>query len=147
VSCAPEAGDQRIVELTAAECWTALQSTDLGRISLIVDEGPVTFPINFRVAEVDGRHVIAVRTRPGNVIDQPGRAACFEIDWVDADRMGGGSVLVRGFLVSAPASTGLDSRPMVAHGRDRWLVMMPMSTSGRLVSTPGAWTFHAAAYI
>ncbi len=88
-----------------------------------------------------------MRTRPGNVLDRPGRPACLEIDGVDPGHDGGWSVLVRGLLRPVAADERFDSRPLLAAGRDAWLVLQPTAITGRrLVAPELRWTFHPSGY-
>ena len=65
---------------------------------------------------LDGAPVIAIRTRPGNVIDHTGELVAFEVDGVDAARDGGWSVLVHGRLSRVLPQTRFDSHPLVGVG-------------------------------
>ena len=49
-----------------------LASLDIGRVAVVEDGFPLVFPINYKLATFGGKLVIAIRTRPGNVIDHPG---------------------------------------------------------------------------
>ena len=77
------------IELSRSDCELLLKSLDVGRIAVIDHGYPLVFPINYKVAYSDGHLVIAVRTRPDNVIDRPGRPVCFEIDGVKQGHDGG----------------------------------------------------------
>src|SRR4026209_1939227 len=89
------------IELSRSDCELLLASLDVGRIA-VVDHGyPLVFPINYKVAYFEGNLVVAIRTRPDNGIDRPGRPVCFEIDGVDPSHDAGWSVLVRGILVES----------------------------------------------
>ena len=136
------------IELSRRDCELLLTSVDVGRIAVIDHGYPLVFPINYKVAYSEGHLVIAIRTRPDNVIDHPGRPVCFEIDGLDADHAGGWSVLVRGFLVQSPPAPERDSKPLDAEDRDAWRVIIPTRVSGRRVhNRTERWSFHPAGYV
>ena len=140
--------NSEVVELSTSDCELLLASLDIGRIAVVEDDYPLVFPINYKVVVVDARLVLAIRTRPDNVIDQPGRAVCFEIDGADPSHDGGWSVLVRGLLVETSPDVDLDPNPIVSEGRDAWRLIIPTSISGRRVRNRAArWSFHPAAYL
>jgi nitroimidazol reductase NimA-like FMN-containing flavoprotein (pyridoxamine 5'-phosphate oxidase superfamily) len=137
-----------VIELTTADCELLLASLDIGRIAVVEDGYPLVFPINYKMAMIDGKLVIAIRTRPDNVIDHPGRPVCFEIDGVDASHDGGWSVLVRGILVESSPDADHDSNPIDSYHRDAWRVIVPTHISGRRVSNRSErWSFHPAGYL
>ena len=59
---------------------------------------PVVLPVNYRSVETSGKTWVALRTRPGNVIEHEAMKVAFEIDGTDAANRQGWSVLVRGTL-------------------------------------------------
>lgn len=125
-----------------------LASTDFGRIGVIEDGFPLILPVNHRVAVLDGEMVIAIRTRPGNVIDRPDERVCFEVDGVDRGHDSGWSVLVRGTLRVASKGVHIDSRPLLDTARTAWLIIVPVAVTGRrLIADPLRWTFHSAGYL
>jgi uncharacterized protein len=140
-------------ELSTEECLTLLRGTDLGRIAFTDGTLPVVLPVNYRFAEgPGGEWWLALRTRPGNVIDRAPLHVAFEIDGVDSISHRGWSVLVRGELhhASSDAVTGavVDPEPWLAHERDSWLLIEPVFVSGRrLHPAPIAWAFHLRAYL
>ena len=137
-----------VIELSPSDCELLLASLDFGRIAVVENGYPLVFPINYKVVIVDGALALAIRTRPDNVIDQPGRAVCFEIDGVDASHDSGWNVLVRGVLVESPPDPDLDPRPIVSEGRDAWRVIIPTHLSGRRVCNRlQRWSFHPAGYL
>jgi nitroimidazol reductase NimA-like FMN-containing flavoprotein (pyridoxamine 5'-phosphate oxidase superfamily) len=136
------------VSLSAGDCEQLLASFDIGRIAVIHDGFPLVFPVNYRTASAGGKLVIAIRTRPDNTIDQPGRPVCFEIDGVDAGHDGGWSVLVRGVLVEASPDDDLDSHPIHDVDRTAWRIVVPTQISGRRVTNRAdRWAFHPAGYL
>ena len=137
-----------LIELSPSECDLLLASLDFGRIAVVENGQPLVFPINYKAVILDERLVLAIRTRPDNAIDQPGRAVCFEIDGVDAGHDSGWSVLVRGVLVEASPDADLDPHPIVSEGRDAWRIIVPTHISGRRVRNRlQRWSFHPAGYL
>jgi nitroimidazol reductase NimA-like FMN-containing flavoprotein (pyridoxamine 5'-phosphate oxidase superfamily) len=136
-----------VIELSTSDCELLLASLDVGRIAVIASGYPLVFPVNYRLTDFCGKPVIAIRTRPGNVIDHPGRAVCFEIDGVDASRDGGWSVLVRGVLAALPPDPDRDTHPIDSNERDAWLVVVPTHVTGRRVLNSTRWSFHPAGYL
>jgi Pyridoxamine 5'-phosphate oxidase len=137
-----------LIELSPNDCELLLASLDFGRIAVVENGQPLVFPINYKVVILDGRLVLAIRTRPDNVIDQVGRAVCFEIDGVDPGHDSGWSVLVRGVLVELSPDADLDPHPIVSEGRDAWRVIVPTQISGRRVRNRlERWSFHPAGYL
>lgn len=140
-------------ELSDEECLTLLRGTDLGRIAFMVDEFPVILPVNYRFTDGEGGEWwLALRTLPGNVIDQAPVQVAFEIDGVDGIAHRGWSVLIRGNLrhvVPTPGTSSIgDSEPWIDEGRDSWLIIEPVHVSGRrLHPAPVAWAFHIRAYL
>jgi hypothetical protein len=78
----------------------------------------------------------------------PDELVGFEIDGVDPGDDGGWSVFVRGRLLSVVPQERLDSRPLVADGRDAWRVIAITAITGRRVlPDPLRWAFHPAGYV
>jgi len=137
--------------LDLEQCLAHLRFHTIGRIAVIVDDGPVLFPVNYRLVEAVGSTWIALRTRPGNSIDRPGTKVAFEIDDVDPVHQRGWSVLVLGTLVpidpDLPAG-GVDPAPWIEAERDAWLAIEPSSITGReLHPSEQEWAFHLRAYL
>jgi hypothetical protein len=153
-------GEARLVDLDRASCVALLAAFDVGRLGVVDDDGcPVVLPVSYLLVDdgdaiehdggdtVGGWVALAVRTRPGNVLDRPGRAACLEIDGVDPGHDAGWSVLVRGLLRPVRATERFDPRPLLGTQRDAWLLLEPTVISGRrLVAPEMRWTFHPAGY-
>jgi hypothetical protein len=144
------ADEARLVTLGRASCLALLGAVDVGRLGVVDDDGcPVVLPVSYALVDAgdDGWVALAVRTRPGNVLDRPGRPACLEIDGVDPGHDGGWSVLVRGLLRPIEATERFDPRPLLANARDAWLLLEPTAITGRrLVAPDRRWTFHPAGY-
>jgi nitroimidazol reductase NimA-like FMN-containing flavoprotein (pyridoxamine 5'-phosphate oxidase superfamily) len=139
-------------ELPYGECLQRLREGVVGRLGVVVNEFPIVLPVNYRIVETLGLTWIALRTRPGNVIDQAPMNAAFEIDEIDRGDRQGWSVLVRGTLHhvdpdAADFRQRFDSEPWLAE-RDAWMVIQPFRISGRRVRAEGGlWAFHDAAYV
>ena len=73
---------------------------------------------------------IAIRTRPGNVLDRPGRPACLEIDGVDPGHDAGWSVLVAGCCGHSSPPTRPTRIRCSPIGRDAWLLLEPTAITG-----------------
>ncbi len=140
-------------ELSRDECLRLLRGSLVGRIAVVVDEFPVVLPVNYRLVETSGRTWLALRTRPGNVLDQASMHAAFEIDGIDPAHRQGWSVLVRGTLQHADPDaadfrTLFDPDPWLASERDAWLVIEPFAITGRRLRPPEVeWAFHQHAYL
>ena len=148
----PNAGAS-IEELSHDECLALLRSSDFGRIAFLLEDYPIVLPVNFRLAETSGRTWIALRTRPGNVIDRAAAHVAFEIDGIDPGNRQGWSVLARGTLHHVDADAAdfrarFDPQPWLLEERDSWLVIDPYSITGRRLRTaPSEWAFQPSAYL
>jgi hypothetical protein len=140
-------------DLSYDECLGLLRHSDFGRVALLHDGAPIVLPVNFRLVEVTQRTWIALRTRPGNVIDRAPTAVAFEIDSIDPIGHEGWSVLVRGMLHhidpdAADFGHRFDPEPWLLAERDAWLVIEPHTISGRrLHAAPATWAFHPSGYL
>ena len=140
-------------EMSLEECLCMLRENAVGRIAVVVDEFPIVLPVNYRLAEASGRTWLAVRTRPGNVLDRGSMHAAFEIDGIDSVHRQGWSVLVRGTLQhvdpdAADFRTRFDPEPWLTSERDAWLVIEPFEITGRrLRPAEVEWAFQQGAYI
>jgi nitroimidazol reductase NimA-like FMN-containing flavoprotein (pyridoxamine 5'-phosphate oxidase superfamily) len=141
-------------ELSHEECLELLRSRSVGRLAFNVDGSPFVVPVNYRLVEGHGATPgawIALRTRPGNVIDRAADDVAFEIDNADTLRQAGWSVLVRGTLHEIDADAAgmrerFDPHPWVTAERDAWLIIEPFAVTGRRLHAPDVeWAFHAAA--
>ena len=61
-------------------CLSLLRAASVGRIALLAMDGPIILPVNYRLVEPASGPLVAIRTRPGNVIDQAPENVAFEID-------------------------------------------------------------------
>lgn len=135
------------------ECTELLRGQRVGRVAVLVDGFPVVVPVNYRVAEHSGGTWIAIRTRPGGLIDTAPQPVALEIDGVDPHHERGWSVLVRGSLLhvdpdAAEFSARFDPAPWLDDDRSAWLVIEPFDISGRrLERGEGVWPFSPDAYM
>jgi nitroimidazol reductase NimA-like FMN-containing flavoprotein (pyridoxamine 5'-phosphate oxidase superfamily) len=143
-------------ELTLDECLALLRTNAVGRIAFVTDELLTVLPVNYRVVEAAGTTPgkwLALRTRPGNVIERASMMVAFEIDGIDASHRQGWSVLVRGTLahVDPDAATfreRFDSAPWLVAERDAWLIIEPFAITGRrLHPSEPEWAFSSRAYL
>jgi len=145
--------DAMLGELSTGECLALLRATRVGRIAVVVDEFPIVLPVNYRLIEAGGVTWVAIRTRPGNVIDRASMRAAFEIDGIDTVHHEGWSVVVRGTLMHVDPDTGdlrerFDPEPWLLAERAAWLVIEPFSITGRRLQGPEPeWAFHARSYL
>jgi nitroimidazol reductase NimA-like FMN-containing flavoprotein (pyridoxamine 5'-phosphate oxidase superfamily) len=143
----------RLEELAHDDCVTLLRSATIGRIAVVLDGAPIILPVNYRLVETSGRAWIAVRTRPGNVIDRAGLHAAFEIDGIDPGHHEGWSVLVRGTLHhvdddAADFRERFDPEPWMSTERDAWLIVDPFAITGRrLHAAEAEWPFEPRGYL
>lgn len=150
--------DAVLDDISLEECLSLLRRGEVGRIAVVVDEFPVVLPVNYRVVETAGRETsprtwLALRTRPGNVIDRAPMNVAFEIDAMDARTHQGWSVLVRGTLHHVDTDAAdfrerFDPEPWLTNEREAWLVIEPFAISGRrLRAKEPEWAFHPSAYL
>ena len=145
--------DAWLEELPYDVCVQRLREHTVGRIAVVIYDAPVVLPVNYRLVETDDLTLLAVRTRPDNVIDSGGAEAAFEIDDIDPIHQQGWSVLVRGTLhpldpEAADFKNRFDPHPWLTAERDAWLVIQPFAISGRRLHTPEReWAFHLRAYL
>ena len=135
------------------QCLEHLRAEQIGRLAVVVDGYPVVLPVNYRLVETSGLTWVALRTRPGNVIDQASANVAFEIDGIDATGRGGWSVLVRGTLQhvnpdAADFRERFDAHPWLSTERDAWLIIEPFAITGRgLHPAEPDWAFQVSAYL
>jgi nitroimidazol reductase NimA-like FMN-containing flavoprotein (pyridoxamine 5'-phosphate oxidase superfamily) len=84
----------QLVELTAEECLSLLQTKTVGRIGLNTPGGPVIFPVNYAMSD----ETIVFRTLPYGVIANNAHLVdvAFEVDSLDEHMKAGWSVLAVG---------------------------------------------------
>lgn len=140
--------DAWLESLTFDECLVLLREHPVGRIAIVSDGFPIVLPVNYRLVEVPGKNWIAIRTRPGNVIERAGLNVAFEIDEIDPARREGWSVVVRGTLHhvdpdAADFRARFDPDTWLLRERDAWMVIEAFQITGRRLCEPGAyWGFE-----
>jgi nitroimidazol reductase NimA-like FMN-containing flavoprotein (pyridoxamine 5'-phosphate oxidase superfamily) len=141
-------------ELELDICLELLRAETVGRVGIVVDgQHPIVLPVNYRLVETFGFTWIALRTRPGNVIDTAAPEVALEIDGVDSVHGRGWSVLVRGMRADVdPDAAGFrerfDPHPWLTADREAWLVIEPFSITGRaLHPAEDGWAYHHRAYL
>jgi nitroimidazol reductase NimA-like FMN-containing flavoprotein (pyridoxamine 5'-phosphate oxidase superfamily) len=145
--------DAQLEELSLDACLALLRSARVGRVAVMHDESPIVVPVNYRLVEAAERNWIAVRARPGGVVESAPARVAFEIDGVDAANHQGWSVLVRGTLQhvdpdAADFRERFDPQPWVTEDRDAWLVIEPFAITGRrLHGIEPEWPFHPRGYV
>lgn len=143
--------DPWIEPIPLEDCLGLLRQNQVGRIAVIVNGWPIVLPVNYRLVETLGLTWIALRTRPGNVIDQASMNVAFEIDGIDSVHQQGWSVLARGTLHhvdpdAADFRERFDSEPWLTAECDAWLIVQPFSIEGRqLHAASPEWAFHLGA--
>jgi nitroimidazol reductase NimA-like FMN-containing flavoprotein (pyridoxamine 5'-phosphate oxidase superfamily) len=145
--------DAWLETLSPAACQSLLRENTFGRLAFVVNDFPVVLPVNYRFVETSGRTWIALRTRPGNVIDHEAMKVAFEVDGIDPPHRQGWSVLVRGTLHHVvPDAAGFrerfDPEPWILADRDAWLIVEPFAVTGRrLHPETREWAFDQRAYL
>ena len=95
------------IELSRARCLELLSSSDVGRVALCADTGPLVWPVNYSMVE----DAIVFRTSPHSLLGTMAwnRPLAFEVDRIDLDREEGWSVLATGpgEMVEDPDELGL----------------------------------------
>jgi nitroimidazol reductase NimA-like FMN-containing flavoprotein (pyridoxamine 5'-phosphate oxidase superfamily) len=145
--------DESVMDaLSPEECIELLEATSVGRIGVVLGGAPMVLPVNYKWISDAHTPYLAVRTRPGNVIDRASPEVAFEIDGIDAFHRVGWSVLVRGMLhhLGQPtvAREVLDPHPWLQAERDSWLLIEPKSITGRrLRAVEIEWAFYVEGYL
>jgi hypothetical protein len=143
--------DTWLEEIPRSECVALLRATPVGRIGIVLEGLPLVLPVNYRILGDDTHVELAIRARPGNVIDRSSADVAFEIDGIDESHRRGWSVLVRGTLrhdveVTPISAQGADS--WVSEPGDVWVTIEPFDITGRRLRTESIeWAFLANAYL
>ena len=145
--------DAVLEPLSHDECLGLLRDGVVGRIAFEVDDFPVILPVNYRLMETCGRVWIALRTRPGNIIERAPVNVAFEIDGIDPTNHEGWSVLARGTLHEVDPDAAdfrerFDPEPWIMAERNSWLIIDPFALTGRrLHGARPEWAFLERAYL
>jgi hypothetical protein len=130
----------RLIELTDDECHELLESSHIGRLALIDDDGPLVLPVNYCM---DERSVV-FRTDGGTKLDavSSGVPVAFEVDGTDPAQRIGWSVLIRGSaaaVVEPDELSRLQQLPLIpwAPGRKPHYVRISGVPSGRRITLAG----------
>jgi nitroimidazol reductase NimA-like FMN-containing flavoprotein (pyridoxamine 5'-phosphate oxidase superfamily) len=133
-------------------CLRHLRNANVGRIALVVDGDPIILPVNYRLVEPASGPLLALRTRPGGVIDEAPSSVAFEIDAIDPVHHRGWSVLVRGELMHATRTSPefgerYDPDSWLSD-RESWMLVDPWAISGReLQGQETVWPTRPGEYI
>ena len=133
--------DGLLEDLSVQECTRLLRAGSIGRIAVIERGFPIVVPVNYRFLEASGQSLLIVRTRSGTVLDRASSHIAFEVDGIDRMHRQGWTVLVRGTLQRVnPKVLDLGARfdpgPWVASATDVWLLIKPLSITGRQLRPP-----------
>ena len=131
----------QVQELARSACFELLANTDLGRVAVTDDWGPVVFPVNY----VLDRHTVVFRTEAGTKLHAASRGSrvCFEADGTDgadAAARTGWSVIVRGEITEVTDRAelarlaGLPLRVWPPGARDHYLRILPAVLTGRRIA-------------
>jgi nitroimidazol reductase NimA-like FMN-containing flavoprotein (pyridoxamine 5'-phosphate oxidase superfamily) len=145
--------DAWLETLSLDDCMRVLREGSVGRIAVVVDDAPIVLPVNYKVMKFNAHVWVAIRTRPGNVIERAPTKVAFEIDRIDPVHQEGWSVLVRGTLHHVDPDAAdfrhrFDPEPWLIAERDAWLVIEPFAITGRrLHAAEREWAYHPRGYL
>jgi nitroimidazol reductase NimA-like FMN-containing flavoprotein (pyridoxamine 5'-phosphate oxidase superfamily) len=144
--------DAWLESLSQEQCLGLLREGTIGRIAFVVDGNPIILPVNYRLVEPTSGPLLAVRTRPGGVIERAPTNVAFEIDSIDHVHHQGWSVLVQGELLHAnPTSAGFRERydpESWLNDPEAWLLVNPWAITGRqLHGSEPLWQVHPGEYM
>lgn len=140
-------------ELPVEDCLRLLGQRSVGRVAVVVDGSPIVLPVNYRLVRTSGLTWVAIRTRPGGIIEQGSLNVAFEIDDIDTAHRQGWSVLVRGTLHHVDPDVAdfrerFSPEPWLLDDRDAWLVIEPFAISGRKLHPADVqWAFNIRGYL
>ncbi len=127
---------RQLDEIDEEECFSLLESQDLGRLAIVRDGRPEIFPVNYAIAD----RIIAIRSQPGVKLTYGSLAhVAFEVEDIDPETREGWVVEVRGFAeditdaadpwaVQARTSVG---RPWVSGPHEHFISITRSQVSGR----------------
>jgi len=144
--------EQRLEELTTAQCHELLGSQVLGRLAVVEGEHPLVVPVNYAMSG----GVVVLRTGEPLRRRVDHRNVAFQVDSVEPSTRSGWSVLVQGLaeevgdehraeLVERTRRSGVD--PWAPGERDHWVRVIPHRVTGRRLTTGGPWYADGSLYL
>jgi hypothetical protein len=139
-SRSPDPG-QELREIGEDECFTLLESQNLGRLAIVREGRPEIFPVNYAM---DGR-TITIRTGSGVKLTYASLAhVAFEVEEIDPVTREGWVVEVRGFAEEITDTGDRWSEharhagvaPWVKGEHDHYLAISHVQVSGRRIASP-----------
>ncbi|WP_209324945.1 pyridoxamine 5'-phosphate oxidase family protein [Brevibacterium renqingii] len=131
--------------LDVDDCWDHLRSTTVGRLAVLVEEGPEIFPINYAIEH----SALMIRTGDGTKVDaiRANPRVAFEIDGLDAETDTAWSVVVKGTAkeVTAPEdlqeTISVDVAPWQSGTKNHFIRILAEEVTGRRfqVTEPSTW--------
>ncbi|WP_159829238.1 pyridoxamine 5'-phosphate oxidase family protein [Arthrobacter sp. 9AX] len=131
--------------LESQECWALLRQVSVGRLAVLLEDGPDIFPVNY----VTDHGTLVFRSGTGTKLDALQRESpvAMEADGVDPDTGVAWSVVIRGkaqLLTKTDdvlESFSLPLFPWEAGHKDQFVRVVPNSISGRrfTVAPPNIW--------
>ncbi|MGF1646094.1 MAG: pyridoxamine 5'-phosphate oxidase family protein [Kineosporiaceae bacterium] len=124
-----------MVDLDTSRCWEFLRANDLGRLAVVIDDGPEIFPVDYAV---DGDRLL-IRTAAGTkLFAADGRDVAFEIDGTDTRQDGehAWSVVAKG--VAEDIRDAAELAHLAIRGpRPRWRSVKPHVLAVHVTSVTG----------
>ena len=127
----------RLETIDARECLELLIAHHIGRLSVVVGDQPLVFPVNYAMLD---RQVV-FRTDPGTKLHAANRRrVAFEIDGIDPRYHDGWSVLVVGTAreerdaVRLRKFAALPLAPWVSGAKAHWLYIAGGAITGRRIT-------------
>ena len=127
--------------LDPEECLRLLATEPVGRLGVIIDGKPVTFPVNFALA---GEHIVIRTDQSAKLTAALAGPVVFEVDHIDRARRTGWSVMIHGSAhltggrVGRPGSQNRVLSPWREADLPHLLQIVPEKITGRRISTPTA---------
>lgn len=125
-------------DLDEAVCWRLLSGGGVGRVAFVYDGEPVILPVNFGVTSEN----VVFRTGDRSMLHELGNGTlvAFEADETDHVAQSGWDVLLKGHLwdvedeSTVPHLDELAVRPWVPGSHDRWMRIVPIAVTGRMIT-------------
>jgi uncharacterized protein len=129
---------ERLRAMDEHECLERLEEGYVGRLALLLDDGPMIYPMNYRYAG----GVVVLRSLEGSkldaLLDRP--RVAFEVDGLDDEYHAGWSVVARGvaeMVSEEEAGDVLGSQRLRAWAGESaayWVLLRPEVVTGRSVA-------------